>query len=79
MSTRYRHEMDESAHIRLLERLNTIQGMAMVADYPSDLYDRMLQDWTRHEKVHYARSNGVRKTTEILWLSPNSTVCNSVS
>jgi len=70
MSARYRHDMDEPAHIRLLDRLQTIQGVAMVAGYPSALYDRMLSTWTRIEKDHYARVMGVRKAVEVLWISP---------
>jgi DNA adenine methylase len=70
MSTRYRHEMPESAHVALLEKLNAIKGRAMVAGYPSALYDRLLDGWERREHEHYARANGVRKVTEVLWISP---------
>jgi DNA adenine methylase len=70
MSARYHHEMDDAAHTRLLERLRTIQGTAMVAGYPSDLYDRILTGWTRLEKEHYARAMGVRKSMEVLWITP---------
>jgi DNA adenine methylase len=69
-SAKYRCEMTEAQHIELLTRLNAIKGRAMVAGYPSGLYDDMLKDWTRLEKSHYARSNGVRKSTEVLWITP---------
>lgn len=72
ISTRYRHDMDESAHVRLLERLKTLQGKAMVAGYPSALYDSHLSGWSRIEKEHYTRVLGVRKSVEVLWISPNA-------
>jgi DNA adenine methylase len=70
MSARYRHEFDEAAHIRLLSRLQTIAGQAVVAGYPSELYDSMLPGWRRVEREHYARACGARKATEVLWISP---------
>jgi DNA adenine methylase len=69
-NTRYRCEMDVSQHIALLNRLNGLIGTAMVSGYPSDLYDDMLRGWKRVERSHYARANGVRRATEVLWIGP---------
>ncbi|GHU24786.1 hypothetical protein FACS189497_00510 [Betaproteobacteria bacterium] len=41
----------------------------MVTGYPSALYDTLLDHWHRLERPHFARSNGVRKNTEVLWLN----------
>jgi DNA adenine methylase len=68
-TTKYRCDFTEAQHIALLQRLNTLQGVAMVAGYPSELYDDMLSRWQRLERIHYARSNGIRKATEVLWIN----------
>jgi DNA adenine methylase len=72
MSAKYRYEMDETAHVRLLEALLDIQGQVMVAGYPTDIYDRMLAGWIRLERQHYARCGrgGFKGATEVLWISP---------
>lgn len=67
---RYRNELSDTDHVRLLERLNAIQGRAMISGYPSKLYDEMLDGWERLEKPHFARANGSRKAIEVLWISP---------
>jgi site-specific DNA-adenine methylase len=59
-TTRYRHDMTEAEHIALLERIKQLEGTAIVAGYPSELYDDTLAGWRREERPHYARSNGVR-------------------
>jgi DNA adenine methylase len=68
-TTLYRCDFTEAQHVTLLQRLNTLQGAAMVAGYPSELYDDMLSSWRRIERAHYARSNGTRKATEVLWIN----------
>ena len=65
----YRCELDQARHVTLLERLRAIKGMAVVAGYPSDLYDDMLTGWRRIERPHHASSSR-RVRTEVLWLSP---------
>ena len=65
----YRCELTQAQHVALLEQLLTIQGRAMVAGYPSDLYDNMLQGWQRIERKHFA-SGSRQARTEVLWISP---------
>ncbi|PAX17107.1 DNA methyltransferase [Vandammella animalimorsus] len=65
----YRHEMDEAQHVQLLERLRTIQGRAVVAGYPSELYDDLLSSWQRVQRPHRA-AGSARARTEVLWISP---------
>lgn len=71
----YRHELDEAQHVSLLEQLLAIQGRAVVAGYPSALYDRMLQGWQRVERPHRA-AGSQRPRTEVLWIKP---ACQIVS
>ncbi|MDO5289355.1 MAG: DNA adenine methylase [Pseudomonadota bacterium] len=65
----YRHELDHGQHVALLERLLTIRGRAVVAGYPSQLYDQMLQGWQRVERPHRAAGSR-RPRTEVLWIKP---------
>jgi DNA adenine methylase len=67
-TTKYRCDLTEAQHVELLGRLKALQGMAMVAGYPSELYDDMLADWKRVTRAHYIRSNGVRRSTEVMWI-----------
>jgi hypothetical protein len=55
----------ENAAIKVAEKLKHLMCRCK-PNYPSDLYDRMLGNWERHEKVHYARANGLRKAIEVL-------------
>ena len=67
----YRCELTEQQYVQLLERLQSIQGMAMIAGYPSDLYDSMLRDWQRVERPHRA-AGSQRTRTEVLWISQHA-------
>lgn len=65
----YRHEMAEADHIELLDALQAVKGMVVLAGYPSVLYDSMLAGWGRVQRHHYA-AGSTRRRTEVLWLSP---------
>jgi DNA adenine methylase len=67
----YRHEMTDAQHIELLMQLRGISGRAMVAGYPSKLYDDLLHDWQRLERRHYAKGTMALPRTEVLWISPS--------
>lgn len=67
----YRCELDEAGHIALLERLKEVKGLVVIAGYPSDLYDRMLDGWKRVERPHRA-AGSFRLRTEVLWISPRA-------
>lgn len=66
--TGYRCELTQAQHIALLERLLQIKGTAMVAGYPSDLYDEMLAGWHRVQRPHRA-AGSTQVRTEVLWIS----------
>ena len=70
--TGYRCELTEAQHAALLTRLQGIQGRAVVAGYPSELYDDMLKGWQRIERPHRA-AGSLRPRTEVLWISPART------
>ena len=69
MSTRcckqYRHEMTEQDHVELLEALLQHKGSVILSGYPSELYDSMLQDWSRITRKSYNQNSDPR--TEVLW------------
>lgn len=67
--TGYRHELTQAQHVELLTKLLGIQGRAVVAGYPSELYDDMLKGWQRVERPHRA-AGSQRQRTEVLWISP---------
>lgn len=69
--TGYRHELDETQHVALLERLRTLKGMVVLAGYPSGLYDTVLHDWHRVHRQHYAAGSTTPRT-EVLWISPSA-------
>ena len=67
----YRCEMTEAEHLALLEQLLAVQGLVVLAGYPSVLYDRVLFDWIRVERPHRA-AGSLRPRTEVLWISPRA-------
>lgn len=70
-STSYRCELTQDQHIQLLTRLQAIQGHAVIAGYPSALYDDLLQGWHRIQRPHRA-AGSQRPRTEVLWISPSA-------
>lgn len=68
----YRHEMSDNDHRRLLETIKRCQGKVMLSGYPSDLYDRKLKDWNRHDfPIDNKAAGGAtkRKMIEVLWMN----------
>jgi DNA adenine methylase len=67
----YRHELDEPAHVALLEVLCAVKGLVVLAGYPSPLYDERLVCW--HRVTRPARAAGSAKPrTEALWINPKA-------
>jgi DNA adenine methylase len=63
-------EMGEDAHRELLATLKQCRGRVMLSGYPSDLYQRELAGWTRHDfeiSNHAAGGESKRRMTECLW------------
>jgi DNA adenine methylase len=66
----YTHEMSDTQHAELLDVVRQCEGRVMLSGYPSELYDRRLRNWTRHEFAvpnHAAGGNQKRRMTEIVW------------
>lgn len=68
----YRHELDDAAHLALLDALHAVDGMVVLCGYRCDLYDNALIGWERHEttaRISSGRGTGLR--TEVVWLNPS--------
>ncbi len=66
----YAHEMGPAQHAELLEVLCRCAGRVMLSGYPSEMYDRRLRDWTRHEFALPNQAAGgkqKRSMTEVVW------------
>jgi DNA adenine methylase len=66
----YSYEMNEQEHKDLLALLLECKGKVMLSGYPSELYDTLLKNWTRHtfDLPNNAASGEVkRRMTEVLW------------
>ncbi|WP_323025672.1 DNA adenine methylase [Castellaniella sp.] len=66
----YRHEMDDAAHERLLDRLATRSGMVVLSGYESELYCDRLADWKSfrtQSRIAAGRGGGTR--TELVWIN----------
>ncbi len=64
----YRHEMSDADHRALAELLHGLAGMVILSSYPSALYEELFADWTC--KTEQVRTEGRKKATEVLWISP---------
>jgi DNA adenine methylase len=67
-SGNYTHEMTPGDHVRLLECLRSLDGMALVSGYATSLYDEALAGWRR--KTIDTHADGGRPRTEVLWINP---------
>jgi len=65
----YKHEFSIDEHIRLSEKLHSINCLAMVSGYDSELYNQLYKDWT---KIKFpSKMNNIRsgKVTEVIWIN----------
>jgi DNA adenine methylase len=66
----YQHEMDESAHRKLLSTIKQCRGRVILSGYPNELYDRVLKKWNRYDREIDNKVSGARAKrvmTESLW------------
>lgn len=61
----YRHEMTEQDHVDLLATLLQHKGPVILSGYPSELYDRELNGWSRITRKAY--NQNAEQRTEVLW------------
>lgn len=63
----YRHEMDDAAHIRLLELITRSKASIVLSGYRSELYDNALQGWHRFTTMSQTISTAMAEET--IWLN----------
>lgn len=66
----YAHEMSEAEHAELLATIRDCQGKVMLSGYPSQMYERRLSSWNRHEFAIPNQAAGgktKRRMTEVVW------------
>jgi DNA adenine methylase len=66
----YRHEMNVEQHAELLDTICDCAGKILLSGYPSEMYDRQLRNWTRHEfAIPNQASSGKKKRrmVEVVW------------
>ena len=66
----YRHEMNDEAHVALLEQLATVKGLVVLSGYPAPIYDLLLPGWTRAETRAFADRGAER--VEVIWINPRA-------
>lgn len=67
----YRCEMDDAAHLQLLQALQRVDGMVVLCGYPCDLYEGELGGWQRHHtEACISGGRGTSLRTEVVWLNP---------
>lgn len=69
---RYRHEMTDADHERLLSALHGLEGAVIVSGYRHDIYDEALSGWRRIDRK--ALADGARERTECLWINTKADV-----
>lgn len=62
----YRHDYSDQQHSELLTTLKTLPSFVMVSGYQSDLYNELLQGWTRID-FDAPTQNGIAR--ECVWLN----------
>ncbi len=65
----YRHVMTTEEHVNLLLRLRRCRASVLLCGYPNDLYDLVLSDWVRREKVTRCHMGSKDCRTEVVWLN----------
>ena len=61
----YLCEMDNKAHMELLEMLLQHRGSVLISGYDTELYRDMLAGWRRYEAAAYSQAGTKKK--EVLW------------
>jgi len=68
-SNDYKFEFTNQDHVDLANRLHTIEGLAMVSSYNSELYEDLYHDW---RKVSFpVKKNNIRsgEVQEVVWMN----------
>lgn len=66
-SQRYLEEFEDELHIKLIDKLLTIKGKALVSGYDHPIYDKLVENgWN---KVTFKSNNALSSATEVLWFN----------
>ena len=63
---RYRHDLDDAAHVELLALLKSLDCQVMISGYPSRLYETHLAGW---RSMSLQVNNHAAVVTETVWLN----------
>ena len=63
----YRHEMDESLHVEMLELIAKSKAKIILSGYPSQLYDQHLAGWITDTTLTHTTSAEI--VTEKIWMN----------
>ena len=63
---RYRHDLDEAAHVELLALLKSLDCRVMISGYPSRLYETELSGW---RSMSLQVNNQAAVVTETVWFN----------
>lgn len=67
----YAHEMTENDHVEFATAVASIEGMAIVCGYESELYQDLFTGWRTVKKDTQTDNKNIAR--EVLWLSPATT------
>lgn len=68
---RYKFDVTDEFQTKLAALLRGCQSYVVVSGYPSEMYDKLYEGWTRVDKED-VQVNAGEKRTECLWLSPRT-------
>ncbi len=71
----YQHEMTDDDHLKLIEKVKGLKGMAILSGFRNEIYDSNLTGWTRAEtksRGQAGKGGGSKINTECLWISPRA-------
>ncbi len=63
----YKCEMTETEHKELLELLLKHKGSVVISGYETELYNNMLSDWSKYEKIAYSQVCSQKR--EVIWMN----------
>jgi len=67
----YQHEMDDAAHIELLNSLLELEGFVVLSGYPNPIYESKLTEWDRYEtSARISAARGTANRIEVAWINP---------
>lgn len=70
----YNHEMSDSDHELLLQKLLSCDGYIVLSGYDTELYNDVLSNWNKfHKKARISAGKGTGVRSEYVWLNPR---CN---